>query len=718
MNKDDNINHWVTHLCQAHPTLDSKTLATVFEVATELIKTEAPPDFNMSQQIVEQLLTLTHDTDTLNAGILYPFFTDNEKIKLLIQKKLSPATYKLLRGTKRMETIDKLPIQQGSVTFNPQQLDNLRRMLLAIVDDARIVIIKLAERICTIKQYKNHSESEKREIANQCMALYAPLANRLGIGQFKWQLEDWSFRYLNTKEYAEISKGLNQRRTDREEYIEKVKAEITALLQESGIDKYELTGRAKHIYSIYKKQKRKDVPIEEIYDTNAFRILVPSIHDCYTLLSLFHERYDHVPQEFDDYIAKPKPNGYRSIHTVILGPQNRNVEIQLRTFDMHAEAELGVAAHWKYKESGGFAQSFENKITLLRDIIAWQQDVSQEDESQSEQYTNLFKDRVYVFTPKNDILDLPQGATPLDVAYAIHTEVGHRCKGAKVNNKIVPLTEKIHTGDVIEILTGKESKPSRDWINPDRGYLTTSSAINKVKSWFRHLHQQEKLSRGIELWEKAAKREGISKQELTQILPSFNFKSLDDLFIAIGLGHISPTSLIRKLKPTSEKELEEAEEPITASKSLPRTEAAIANTQNLLSSLARCCNPIPGDDIKGYITKGRGVSIHRADCQNFIAASTLYPERVLDVDWGDKAQQKYPISINIVATERAGLVRDISTLIANLQIRLLGISTQLKLQENTCLVNLTIEIEDLNSLQKILNQLQQLPDIIKATRKI
>ncbi|OGO90966.1 MAG: hypothetical protein A3F10_02040 [Coxiella sp. RIFCSPHIGHO2_12_FULL_42_15] len=717
----ENMTPWLQQTLRAYPHLSKEKLDQTLQCIVKLTEKNTALDLNQGLdrgiEISKHLLPLECDTQTICVALLYPFFTKEEFCRDLIQQKLDVKIYKMLQGVQRMETIDHLPIKKDKVVFSTKQLDHLRRMLLAIVDDVRIVLVKLAERLTTLIELRQKSQETQQSTAKQIMALYAPLANRLGIGQIKWQLEDGAFRYLDPINYSAISKELNQRRQDREKYIHTVQQELETLLNHSHIEKYEISGRAKHIYSIYRKAKRKELPFEQVYDSNAFRILVPNIEGCYRTLSLIHEKWKHIKHEFDDYIAKPKSNGYKSIHTIVLGPHDRFVEIQIRTFTMHEEAELGVAAHWKYKEGQKTGDQYENKIALLRDVIRWQQELTEDNQERSHLYSQLFEDRIYVFTPTNDILDLPVGSTPLDAAYYIHTDIGHRCRGAKINHKIVPLTHPLKTGDVIEILTSKENKPSRDWLNPDRGYLMTKAAYNKVRNWFSRQFREEKLIKGQEIWDKLAKRENFTKNDLTELVPIFNFKTIDDLLVAIGSGNIGTHAITRQLKP----DIAVSKSELTIDKDYPakpaeRTEITISGAENLLTQLARCCQPIPGDAIAGYITKGRGVSIHRQHCHNLQQAMKIRPERILEVNWGGKTPSKYPINLEIDGIDHPTLIRDISSIIANEHLSLLGIHSRLDARQGRCHIKLTVELSDLSSLHNVMQQLRGLPHVTHVTR--
>lgn len=662
--------------------------------------------------MASHLENLKCDSETLAAAIIYPSFFHTSDTKDLIAKELSENVAKLLVGTSRMEAIDSLQ----------NQTDNLRKMLLAMVDDIRVVLVKLAERLVTLLHLRTQPKVEQLRIATQVMALYAPLANRLGIGQFKWQMEDLAFRYLEPENYADISKALKMRRKDREEYIRNVINLLNNLLKDAHIENGKITGRAKHIYSIYRKIKRKHVDFSEIYDASAVRILVSDIQDCYSVLGIVHSTWPHIPQEFDDYIAKPKPNGYRSIHTAVIGPEKRNVEIQIRTFKMDDEAELGVAAHWKYKESAKKKSSYEEKINWLREVMDWQKEMSTEGPAQSEIYKSIFKDRVYVFTPNGDVLDLEAGATPLDFAYHVHTEVGHRCRGAKVNDAMVPLTHTLETGDRVEILTTKEGHPSRDWLNPDLGYLKTGAALAKARHWFRQQDHDKNLEIGQELWEKTYRRTSIPKNALKDIYQDFNFKSIEDFLAAIGAGDIGVTTVLNRIRsknaPSEAIETElPLQQPAKMSQEKSGSYISIEGVGNLLTQLARCCQPIPGDPIIGYITKGRGISIHHQDCRNIKVAQKFRSERIIEVNWGSDLPQKYPVALIIEADDRPGLLRDISNIITAEKITILSLSTRVNKIKNRAYINLTIEVNQLDLLNKLIRDLKQISDVITVQRR-
>lgn len=717
--------HWIASAKQHASNLNIELLTKACLFAENITdQTKVPfAESSLSEGLTmaTKLLELNCDSETLAAAITYPGIYYNRIAFELVDEKLGQRIHKLVAGAQRMEAIHDISQLAGQAHASTKQVENLRKMLLAMVDDVRVVLIKLAERLSMLTYLRHCPREQQLAIARQTIHIYAPLANRLGIGQIKWQMEDLSFRYLNPDEYQKISKALNMRRADRDSFINEMTNKLKTLFQDAHIHEMDISGRAKHIYSIYRKMQKKRVDFSEIYDTIAFRIIVPSIKDCYTALGIVHSTWAHISREFDDYIAKPKPNGYQSIHTVVVGPEKISVEIQIRTQKMHEEAELGVAAHWKYKEGATEEGSnYENKITWLREIMDWQKELTTEKPGGENLYSKIFNDRIYVFTPNSEIYDLPAGATPLDFAYYLHSELGHRCRGAKVNEALVPLTYSLKTGDRVQILTTKKDEPSRDWLNPHLGYLNTALARNKVRHWFRKQNYQQHLTAGEEIWDKVARREKISKAKLNKIAPELNFKNSDDLLVALGAGDITITHILHHLKEEEASGLPPTERipekmPSAPSKSA-RSHLHISGIGNLLTQLGRCCKPIPGDEILGYITKGRGITIHQLRCQNLQQAKALFPERIVEVDWGEKKNISYPVDLMIEASDRPALIRDITSVIANENIPIVGIHTHLDKAQNMAVINLTIEIKTLDPLHRILNQLKSVPDVARVIR--
>ena len=678
-------------------------------------------------EMVEILNSLNMDADSLFTAMLFPIVRDQLVDLAQIEEDFGSNISKLVRGVIEMDNIRQLNITHSASNL---QVDNVRRMLLAMVDDFRCVIIKLAERIAFLRDAeKNYTEEERVLAAKECANIYAPLANRLGIGQLKWELEDYCFRYLHPEQYRAIAKLLKERRLDREQYIADFVSELSGYLQEN-IQQVEVYGRPKHIYSIWRKMQKKHLEFSDLYDVRAVRIIVQKLQDCYTALGIVHTHFKHLPKEFDDYVANPKPNGYQSIHTVVLGKGGKPIEVQIRTQQMHDDAELGVAAHWKYKEGATAGRSgYEEKIAWLRKLLAWQDDITDSGEVMAELRSQVFDDRVYVFTPKGEVVDLPTGSTPLDFAYAIHSEIGHRCIGAKVGGRIVPFTYQLQMGDQVDIITQKNPNPSRDWLNPNLGFTHTAKARAKIHVWFKKQDRDKNIPAGKELLESELNRLGISlKQVEQQALPRYNLKNLDDLYAGIGGGDIRIGPLLNFLQSKFIKiSAQEVDEEIlrhvstkSAANAQQKTErkdcVIVEGVGNLMHHIARCCQPIPGDCIVGYITMGRGISIHRCDCEQFLELQTVHPERVVESHWGDNYSSGFHLNIRIVASDRNGLLRDITTVLANDKISVLGVSTRTDTKRQLANIDMQIELNNVEILSKILSRLEKLDDVIEAKR--
>lgn len=707
---------WLAYITQHYTHINETDLSRTLTFATSLVTRAASPysldTLSQGIRMATLLLDLNCDTTTLGASLLYPGYFYAQPDKTELEENVPTNIITLLQGAGRMEAIHTL--QREGTVENPQQIDNLRKMLLAIVDDIRIVLIKLVERLITLEFLKESHFTQRETIAQQVLDFYAPLANRLGIGQLKWQLEDLAFRYLNPEDYSHISKSLNMKRREREAFITEMTNTLKDMVESADIHGYSISGRAKHIYSIYKKAKRKQVPIEEIYDASALRVLVDSVQDCYTLLSLVHDRWPHVDAEFDDYIAQPKGNGYKSIHTAIITPDKLIAEIQIRTYDMHQSAELGVAAHWRYKE-GAKGDAYEDKIERLRELMQWQQEVTEDQDPQL--YQSLFNDRVYVFTPQGDAVDLTAGSTPLDFAYHIHTSVGHRTKGAKINGKIVPLTHHLQTGDRVEIITGSQENPSRDWMSTKLGYLNTTQARAKVRNWFKKQNYDSDLHTGLGIWDKAIRGTTLKKQDLSKITKRFNVSKIDDLLVAIGSGNLGINTVISAL--SAPKPDQTIDKPIIK-KPTQQTQPAGLNIEGvgqLMTHLARCCKPIPGDDIIGFITQGRGVSIHHRDCPNIAHQINTNPHRIIEVNWGQaQTNHHYPVDLTITCTERNGLIRDISAVIANEKLNLLALNTQFDANRHLSTFTITVELRGDITIDQLKQKLRCVSDVLDVNR--
>ncbi len=679
---------------------------------------ETTSSFRIGLEMAEILADLHLDQPTLIAAILYRAVRE-EKLPLeTVEKQFGDDIVRLIKGVMRMAAMSRVVSSDSPVLGQAEaQKDNIRKMLVALVDDVRVALIKLAERTCAIRIVKNNPTKRYR-VAREVHDVYAPLAHRLGIGHIKWELEDLSFRYLQPVAYKKIAKLLDEKRLYRQSYIDEVIASLSDVISRQGIEG-ELTGRAKHIFSIWRKMQRKGIGFSQVYDIRAVRILVPEIKDCYAVLGLVHGLWRNIPNEFDDYIANPKDNGYRSLHTAVIGPEGKVLEIQIRTFTMHEEAEFGVCAHWRYKGSdnqGG--NSYEDKIAWLRQVLDWQEETDGGATEVMEHFSRA-QDRVYVFTPEGHVVNLAQGSTPLDFAYHIHTEVGHRCRGAKVNGRIVQLTYQLRTGEQVEILTGKENAPRRDWLQTSLGYLKSTRARAKVQHWFKQQAREDNVAAGRALIEKIFKRLAVSSLDYKSISTYFGYQAVDDMYAAVGAGDITAAQIISATQhlfddvPEKEPELKPTKE--KSDKTSP-DDISVRGVGNMLTQFASCCKPLPGDVIIGYVTLGRGVSVHRQDCANILQLQHTEPDRIIEVSWGDAPQDTYPVDIEIKAFDRSGLLRDITTMLANARIDVIAVNTLSDKNTHTATMRLTVEITGLEALGNLLAKITRLPNVLSAER--
>ena len=606
-------------------------------------------------------------------------------------------------------------------------------MFLAMGKDIRVILIKLADRLHNMRTLSYLPRNRQIANAKETMDLYAPLANRLGIYSLKWELEDLGFRYLYPEEYRELVSGIEKKREERLQFIEKIMDEIRAALKKEDI-KAEITGRAKHLYSIYRKMKRDNITLEQVYDLFALRIIVNSIKDCYAALGVVHELYNPMPGRFKDYIAVPKPNMYQSIHTTLIGPNGTPFEVQVRTWDMHRIAEFGIAAHWAYKEANNNTGKKSNvvveedKLAWLRETLEWQKDMQDPDEFLKTLKTELFEDEVYVFTPKGEIKVLPRDATPIDFAYMIHAEVGHRMIGCKINSKMMPIVTKLKSGDIVEVITSDTPKgPSRDWLK----FVKSSSAKTKIQQWFKKAEREDNIIRGKDILDREIKRIGMQHSDLFKpewvniVLERFNYATTDDMFAAIGFGAISPGKIISRLLEEYNKEHEEEliEEKIQELsrekpnvKKAPKSGVIVKGIDNCLVKFSRCCNPVPGDDIIGYITKGRGVSIHRTDCINM--QELLKDEnRIIDVSWyNEETSGTYNVDIEVLSNDRTGLLGDIVKEITGLKINIMGVNTKTS-KDRIATIDITIEVQDTDQLNKVIKAIRKVDSVYEVNRK-
>jgi GTP pyrophosphokinase len=605
------------------------------------------------------------------------------------------------------------------------QLTNVRKMLVSLVDDVRVALIKLAERTCAIRAVKNSDRKRRYLVSREVFDIYAPLAHRLGIGSIKWELEDLSFRYLQPNAYKQIASLLDGRRLDRQSYIDSVLATLQQSLGEAGIEA-DIMGRAKHIYSIWRKMQRKNIEFSQVYDVRAVRILVPQLSDCYTSLGIVHGLWRNIPQEFDDYIATPKENGYRSLHTAVIGPDGKVVEIQIRTFAMHDEAELGVCAHWLYKgtDTNSNSNSYEDKLVWLRQVLEWHDEVGDSSALVDQVRADVEQDRIYVFTPDGHVVDLPNGATPLDFAYRVHTEVGNTCRGAKIHGRIVPLTNRLKTGDQITILTSKGGTPSRDWMNPNLGYVNSGRTRAKIAHFFKQQDKEKNAAAGRQQVERELRRMALPSINEQKLAANLNFKLAEDMYAALGAGDLRLAQVINASQQLLEPQLKRrqakgqalenrASQPVQGGSS----DIRIAGVGNLLTTLAGCCQPVPGDDIAGFITLNRGVSVHRQDCHNIINLAEKEQHRIISVDWADHREQTYPVDIVVEAFDREGLISDVILILGQEKVNIVSMNTMTDTKANSATMTFTIDIPRLELLGRIMDKIGQLANVLDVRRQ-
>jgi len=668
--------------------------------------------------VAQILAELGLDHETLAAAILHDVVEDTGVTLDDLRRDFGVRIAALVDGVTKMKVIQEFRGDTSGDHKEHTQAESLRKMLLAMAEDVRVVLIKLADRLHNMRTLSVLPEDKQQRIARETMDIFAPLANRLGIWQVKWELEDLSLRYLEPEAYKQIAGWLAEKRIDREAYIARFVETLAQELKTAGITA-DVTGRVKHIYSIWRKMQRKGKDFGEIFDVRAVRILVNDVRDCYAALGVVHSLWQHVPGEFDDYIATPKENNYRSIHTAVIGPQGKNVEVQIRTHDMHNQSELGVAAHWRYKEGAKHDKGFDDKIAWLRSLLEWKDELAGATEFVDQFKSEVFSERVYVFTPKGNIVDLQTGATPLDFAYHIHTDVGHRCRGAKVNGHMVPLIYTLKTGDRVEVLTVKEGGPSRDWLSPHLGYLHTSKARSKVQSWFNLQNYDSNVAAGRQTLEREFQRLGLNDVNYEKLAARFHHDQADDFLAAIGRGEIKPAQILTAVQELVEPSLKEARPAFVPRARGARKPAGVSirGVGNLLTRMAKCCNPLPGDAIVGFITRGQGIAVHRRDCPNALRHHNENEERLIEVEWGTDSAQTYPVEIEVLAHERAGLLRDITGLFANEKINVTAVNTQSDKGKYVARMTFTIEIPNVETLSRVLALLDQIPNVMDVRRR-
>ena len=685
------------------------------------------PYFTHCVAVASILAEMKMDAETIAAGLLHDVVEDTDLTITDLRREFGTTIAKLVDGATKLKN---LPLKNVSPKGDTRrssavnrEMEYIRKMLLTMGDDVRVVLVKLADRLHNMRTLGYMPREKQRTVSMETRDIFAPLANRLGIWQMKWELEDLSFRYLNPEAYRAIAKALDERRDERETYVREIKERLIKELRAANINHVTITTRPKHIYSIYSKMTRKDLPLEQIYDIRGMRVLVDSLTECYLALGIVHNLWRPIPGEFDDYIANPKDNFYRSLHTAVHDDAGKTVEVQIRTWEMHEDAEYGIAAHWRYKEGeNGHDQAFEQRLAYLRRLMEFGPDVNDASQFVDTVKSEVFQDRVYSVTPNGDIIDLPVGATPIDFAYHIHTDIGNRCRGAKVNGRLVPLNTKLKMGDQVEILTAKRGGPSMDWLNPDLDYAVTNRARSKIRQWLRKQNRGKHIATGRDALERELKRLGVQeKMSYDSVARLVGFDKLDDFLAAIGAGDVTGPQITNRV--LEEERRKTAESQTDADLLKPRSKRAGTNAAKgvsimgaggLLVNLAGCCSPMPGDDIIGYITRGRGVTVHRSDCPNINALRET--ERLIEVSWGtSEDEQHYLVPVEVIAYDREGLLREITTIIADQRVNIA--SVDVTTSQHYARLKLQLEIANNQQLTRILTKLDMLHDVLEARRR-
>ena len=714
---------------------DREVVQRAYRVAEEAHRTQkrnsGEPYINHCLAVASILANLRVPPEVVAAGLLHDTVEDTSVTLDDIRRDFGEVVASLVDGVTKLSNLPRVSHNGHDAKEDPNISDKevellkpqaalgrsadaasetLRKTFLAMGDDVRVVLIKLADRLHNMRTLGYMPEEKRKRIGKQTLEIYAPLANRLGIWQIKWELEDLAFRYVDPDKYKEIADQLTERRPDREAQVGHIVANLEGVLKQNSIQ-VEISGRPKHIYSIYRKMQKKGKSFDLVRDLRAVRVIVPDVPSCYATLGIIHTHWRPIPGEFDDYIAAPKDNFYQSLHTAVIYDDGKPLEVQIRTHEMHQNAEYGIAAHWKYKEGTQRDKSYEQRITWLRKMMEWRSDVDDAQEFVESMKTDVFQDRVYVFTPRGDIIDLPGGSTPIDFAYHIHTDIGHRCRGARISGKLVPLDYELKTGDQVEILVAKRGGPSRDWLNPNLGLVKTQRARSKIRVWFKKQDHEQNLASGRIILERELGRLGLNeKTNYEKLAREMDFHSPDDLYVALGTGDLSVSKIVKRLS-----EDEDNVDILTVGPSTSEAISAdaidVVGLKGLLTNVAKCCNPTPGDDIVGYITRGRGATVHRQDCPNILRIRER--ERLVSVSWGSHIRT-YSVPVRINAYDRQGLMGDISNLLNNEGINIADVNV--KTSQNLADIRLIIEVRDIEQLSRILTRIENLPNVMEAVR--
>lgn len=666
------------------------------------------------------------DSDVVIAALLHDTVEDTPVTLDEITAQFGKDVAQLVDGVTKMEVIQEFSDHKGGKSSQDAKAESLRKMMLAMVDDVRVVLIKLCDRLHNMRTLDAVRPEKQKRVASETIEIFSPLANRLGVWQIKWELEDLAFRYLEPEIYKSIAKKLAERRVDRQSFIDGFIGDLSKQLNEQGINA-EIGGRAKHIYSIWNKMQKKGLEFEQLFDVRAVRVLVDSVQDCYAALGLIHTNWKYISGEFDDYIATPKENNYRSIHTAVIGPTGKVVEVQIRTHDMHEYNELGIAAHWRYKEGAkDNDEAVNNKILWLRQLLEWKDEVADASEFIDRVKDEVFEDRVYVFSPKGKVIDLSYGSTPVDFAYSIHTEVGHRCRGAKVNGKMVPLTYRLKTGEQVSIITSKAGGPSLDWLDLHKGYVNSRRARAGIQHWFRHENRAETITHGRSILERELDRMNLTGVKFDALAKTLGLDDTEELFFKMVDGSIKPgraaAAAQRLLKPQID---EEQQLSISfrggnraANDDQRPADLKIQGVSDLMTNLAKCCQPVPGDRVLGFVTRGAGITIHREACPNILYQKHKASERVVQVAWGSDEEQTYPMTLSIEAFDRKGLLKDVSSVFADEKVNVLELTTRTEVKDQSVQMSAKVEVAGVEMMSRLLSKLDQLPNVFSVKRKL